>query len=261
MKPRGQNSNFKEVELPKAQTARARCYGVIDLGIVDNSYKGEEKTAHKIMLLWELPDLQAVFKDDGEKQPFMILEEFTFNPAADRSNLAKLVSSWRNKPFTPDEKAGNFDPSIFLNKTAYLQFTIKRKGNYKGEDVSKVTNANSRMALSTIMPLPAPMKEGMPKMINKPLLFDWDKIATPQDLDKDTWEAIPNFIKKKIRTSEEYQARNIASVDADNTDEPDQVSSDDDDDFGGDQAPTSNPPAENTAPAAGDDVLDEGDWA
>jgi len=50
MKPRGQSSNFKEVELPKAQSARARCYGVIDLGIVDNSYKSEEKTAHKIML-------------------------------------------------------------------------------------------------------------------------------------------------------------------------------------------------------------------
>jgi hypothetical protein len=258
MKPRGQSSNFKEVVLPKAQSARARCYGVIDLGIVDNSYKGEEKTAHKIMLLWELPDLQAVFKDDGEKQPFMILEEFTFT-TGEKGNLAKLVSSWRNKPFTADERAGNFDPSVFLNKTALLQFSIKRKGAYKGDEITKVTNVNSRMALSTIMPLPAAMKEGMPKMINKPILFDWDKIATPQDLDMDVWDTIPNFIRKKIRTSEEYLQRNIASVDTEHADEPNQVSSDDDDDFGSHNS--GNPPAENTAPASESEVLDEGEWS
>ena len=191
----------------------------------------------------------------------MILEEFTFT-TGEKGNLAKLVSSWRNKPFTSEEKAGNFDPSVFMGKTAWLQFTVKRKAAYRGDEITKVTNSNSRMALSTIMPLPAAMKTDMPKMINKPLLFDWDKIATPSDLDKDVWDAIPNFIRKKIRTSEEYQARNIVSVDEENTDEPNQVSSqNEEDDFGSTASESETPASENSAPAENSDGLDEGDWS
>lgn len=255
MKPRGYDSNFMEVELPQPQSARARCYGVIDMGIVDNSYKNEVKTAHKIMLMWELPDFRAVFSEGGTEQPFAIFEEYTYT-TGDKGNLSKLVSAWRNKPFTQAEKDGDFDCGVFLNKTAYISFTVKRKGAYKNEHIDKVTNKNSRMALNTIMPLPKPMKEGMPQAMNKLLLFDWDKVNGPNDLDMDLWNSIPNFVKKKIRTSEEYQQRQIATVDKDageqSHDQQYSSSNDagsDDDDFGTPQTYVGQPVQHQQPPA------------
>jgi hypothetical protein len=195
------SGSFKPVPLPEPQTTVARCYSLIDIGTVPNIYKNKvEGTVRKVFITWELPLLKAVFKDERGPEPFVISEEMTLS-TKDNSNFAKVVKAWRGKGFTPEEEK-EFDPTVMVGKTCIIQFEHNTKSKFKGQTIKEITNENTAMKLGAIMKRPPAME--CPPQINPSLIWDWEEIANTKVFDKEKWEKIPNFVKEKIKTSEEY---------------------------------------------------------
>lgn len=199
------SGNFKPVVLPKPQTTVARCYSLIDIGTVDNIYLNKLVGKHqRIFVTWELPLFKAVFNEEKGEQPFVISEEFTLS-TKDNSNFAKLMSQWRNKPFTKEEEK-EFDPTVLVGKTCIIQFTHKRKKSFANETIpdNQVTNENTNLKIQSIMKRPNEMD--IPNNINPYFVWDWEPIeAGTEKFDPVKFDLIPNFIKSKIQESEEYK--------------------------------------------------------
>lgn len=198
--------NFKPVRLPEPQTALARCYSVVDIGTVPNIYKGKvnPKTplTRKINITFEFPTLLATFNEERGEEPFVIGLELTAS-TGDQSNLAKLISQWRNKPLTPQEQDG-FDPTKMVGKTAYISFLHKRKPKFVGQDIAEITNENTNLKFNGIMPKPKEINA--PANINPYLIWDWDLIEKEGfDNHKETFEKIPMWLRRKIGESEQFK--------------------------------------------------------
>ena len=204
--------NFKPVKLPEPQTTVARCYSLIDIGTVPHIYQNVlQGVVHKIFLTWELPLLKAVFNEEKGEEPFVVSEELTLS-TKENSNLAKLIGQWRNEPLTPEEQQ-SFDPAVMVGKTGMVQFTHRTKVKYRDTKIDEVTSENTSMKMQGIIKRPAVME--MPAAINPMFIWDWERIESGEEIfDKEKWEKIPNFLKKKIRESEEY--KKYAPKDLDN---------------------------------------------
>jgi len=197
------SGNFKPTKLPEPQTTVARCYSMIDIGTVPNIYEGKvQGQVHRIFITWELPKLKAVFNEEKGLQPFAISEEFTLS-TKDNSNLAKLVAAWRNRPFDVKEQEG-WDPTIMIGKTAVIQFMHKTKKKFRGKeaDLEEITNENTNMKIQAIMKRSKDME--MPEPVNPYFIWDWDKVEA-EGFKEDEWSKIPNFLKDKVKQSEEFK--------------------------------------------------------
>lgn len=216
-----ESSDFKAVPLPKPQTTVARCTTVIDIGTVPESYLGDVKIMRKIYIGWELPKLLAIFNEEKGEQPFNIGLELTFS-TNEKANFSKLVSNWRNRPLSQEEKK-TFDPIVMINKPAMISFIHKRKTKYRNSEITEVTNENSWLVFNGISQLP----EGMvcPPMISKKMVWDWDLITEgKEEFSKEKFEALPKWIREKMLASEEFRkyAKGYDEAAADsNTADPD----------------------------------------
>ena len=194
--------NFNPVPLPEPQTALARCYSVIDFGTVPHIYKNQPKGyVRKIYITWEFPSLLAVFNEEKGQEPFVIGMELTAS-TGDQSNLAKLISQWRNKPLSPEEQEG-FDPSVMIGKTAYISFIHKRRPKFVGQEIKAITNENTNLKFNGIMPKPKEVEA--PANRNPYMNWDWDKVGIEGfEKHKVTFEKIPKWIQKKMAESKEF---------------------------------------------------------
>lgn len=197
------SGSFKPVELPEPQTTVARCYSLIDIGTVPNVYQGKvQGIVHRIFITWELPKLKAVFNEDRGEEPFVISEEFTLS-TKENSNLAKLVAQWRNKPLSLAEQE-EFDPTTMVGKTCVIQFIHKVKKKWASEKLEKITNENTNMKIQAIMKRPKDME--MPAQLNPTFIWDWEAIESGETtFDPEKFAKVPNFLKDKIKESEEYK--------------------------------------------------------
>jgi len=197
------SGNFNPVPLPEPQTTLARCYSIIDIGTVPNFYQNK-LTGHvrKIYITWEFPELLAIFNEEKGEEPFVIGLELTAS-TSENSNLAKLISQWRNKPLTDTEQEG-FDPSIMIGKTAFISFIHKRRPKFEGKDVTKITNENTNLKFNGIMPKPKTIEA--PPNRNSYMNWDWDKVAVESfEVHKATFEKIPKWLQKKMAESKEFK--------------------------------------------------------
>ncbi|PQA83205.1 hypothetical protein C5F52_10915 [Limnohabitans sp. TS-CS-82] len=166
-----------------AGTFLARCVRLLDLGTQTTDYQGETKTAHKVLLAFEILDAD-VRRDDG--QPHVVSKRFTAS-LHEKSALRKMLASWRGRDFTPDELKA-FDTRAVLGKTCLISLveSIKDGTNY--------TNIAGIMAAPKAMQPP----EGT---CNESLLH-WD-MAAP---DWVTFAALPKRVQEQIEASPEFKA-------------------------------------------------------
>jgi len=151
----------------------------------------------------ELPTLKAVFSEEKGPEPFVVSEEFTLS-TKENSNLSKFVMAWRGRAFSAVEQQG-WDPVTMVGKTALVQLVHKRKGKFQNMEIAEITNENTNLKIGSIMSRPKEMP--MPEQINPIFVWDWDLIATGKEpFSKDKWAKIPNFLKDKIKLSEEFKA-------------------------------------------------------
>ena len=176
-------SNYEPIA---AGTYIARCYSMIHIGTVKESYMGEEKNVNKVRLTFELPTELKVFKEENGEQPQVISKEFTLS-LAEKSNLRSFLNSWRGKALTDDE-CKSFDISVLAGKACTLSI-IHKTSKVSGKTYADIGSIGGVM-------------KGMevPEIINPLLIF------SVANFNQKYFDSFPEFIKEKISSSLEYQA-------------------------------------------------------
>jgi len=172
-------SNDKEFEQPPQGNHVAVCYRVIDLGTQTTTFNGEEKTAHKIMLGWELVDEMM---EDGK--PFSVNNRYTLS-GHPKATLRKTLESWRGRPYRDDELP--FDTAKLLGQPCMINVTHTTKDGKTYANVAAVT--------------PIPKNMTVPLIVNDMVHFDLS------DFRQEVFDSFSEGLKKTIAGSPEYKAR------------------------------------------------------
>lgn len=188
--PKG-GENFEPI--PKG-VYQAICIGLFDLGTQNNPMF--QKSAHKVMIMWEFPDHRIDVEKEGEptrNMPMVLSKEYTLSLHR-KAHLRSDLEGWREKEFTPEELDG-FKLKVLLGVNCNIQVFHKVKNEGTNDER---TYAN----VKAIMKLPKGMKKREPE--HEPILFDLDE-------EKPIPDGIPDWIADKIRMSEEYRAYGVQS--------------------------------------------------
>ena len=161
----------------------AVCSAVIDLGDQKSEYQGKEKINRKVMFVWEITDETYTDEETGAEHPRTVSSRYTMSLTS-KSNLHKMLKSWRGKGFTAEELEG-FNLTDMLGKGCQLSIV-----HTDGEKVYANVDA--------VVPLPKGMTAPEPEKV---LTFDLDE---PNALDK--LETLPEWIQNIIKKGITYQS-------------------------------------------------------
>jgi hypothetical protein len=173
-------------ELIPAGTYLARCYSMVHLGTVKQSYLGEDKWTNLVRITWELPTELRCFNAEKGEQPCAISKEVTLS-MNEKSTLRALLTGWRGKAFS-DEEAKEFDVAKLLGKPCMISIF---------HQASKSNPEKSYERIASI----SPVMKGMecPPQINPTFEF------SVLDYNQDKFDSMPEFIKEMVRGSKEFQ--------------------------------------------------------
>ena len=175
------NSNTEFSPIPEG-THIARCVRIIDLG---HQYSQQyDKWTAQVRLDFEIPDEKITIKD--EELPRIIGKTFT-NSLGERSNLRKMLESWRGKKFTDEELAG-FNLADLAGLPCMV--TVAHR-EYNGR-----TYADIAALVALPKGIPAP------EQITPSLVFDLDAFESIEDMD-----LVPEWLQDKIKDSQEWLER------------------------------------------------------
>lgn len=180
----------KPRELIQAGNYMARCYQMLEIGTTTETIEGKTVRLKKIRIGWELPTETKEFKEGEGQKPYVINEEYTLS-MNEKATLRKMLASWRGKDFT-EEEATRFNVTKLLGVAC--QLNIIHKPSKK--DPSRVYEK-----IATVSPLMKGIE--CPAQINKTMVLSYS------EFDSALFESLPDFIKDKIRSSEEYKAMNL----------------------------------------------------
>jgi hypothetical protein len=168
-----------------AGTHVARCYQIIHIGTIVDTYQGEEKLVNKVRLVFELP-LETADFGKGE-QPFSIGRDFTLS-MHEKSGLRAFVQSWLGKAMS-DAEASKFDIGTLLGKEAMVS-VMHRTAN-TGRNYADLKGAS-------------PLAKGMtcPPQVNAAFLLDYDS----EDFDL-RFKMLPEWLQNKVSSSAEFSQR------------------------------------------------------
>ena len=164
----------------------ARCIGVTQIGTVVENIMGQDKRMHKIRLTWELPLETRVFDKDKGEQPYVFSKEYTLS-LSEKAKLRESLQSWRGKAFTAEELQG-FDITNVVGVPCMLNII---------HEPSKKDPTKKYEALASVAALSKGVK--CPPQVNPSKIFSLD------NWDSELFDTFPDFIKDKIRSSEEYK--------------------------------------------------------
>lgn len=178
------NSGFTR-ELVPAGNYIARCYKMIEIGTVAEVVMGQTKTLHKVRIGWELPTETKVFDQAKGEQPLVIDQEYTLS-MNEKSNLRKMLESWRGKAFT-EKEAEAFDITKLLGAPCMLNIIHKQS-----------KTGNSYEQISSVTAVPKGFQ--VPNQVNKNFVLSYDS------WNQEMFESLPEFIRTKMQSSLEYAA-------------------------------------------------------
>ncbi len=164
----------------------ARCIAMHHIGTVPENIMGKEKKLNKVRITWELPDELKEFKEGEGEKPYVISKEFTLS-MNEKANLRKFLEGWRSKGFTELE-AKSFDITKLLEVPAMI--TVVHKTSKSGRVYADVASVSK---------LPKNMK--CPPQVNPTFELNYDDHWSEEAFNK-----LPDFLKDKMRTSDEYKA-------------------------------------------------------
>lgn len=168
---------------PPAGSHLAICYRVLDLGTQLTRYMGEQKSQHKIMLSWELPE---ELTEDG--QPFSVHQRYTFS-MHEKATLRKHLEAWRGKAFEEhDFGPGGFEVSKLLGQACLISITHTEK---EGKTYANVASVSA---------LPKAMRENVPAAKNDKIILSLD----PGEFNADVFGGLSEGLKDVIKRSPEY---------------------------------------------------------
>lgn len=158
-------------------THQARCFAVIDLGTQHSETFAD---AYKILIMWETPHERVII--DKEERPMTIHKEYSLT-LAKRATLRKHLETWRGRPFTKEELEG-FEVANVIGAPCLLSVVH-----------TESANGNTYAKIEAVSAIPKGM-EVMP-LFHKTAKYDL------ADGDNEAYKALPEWIQKKIKASEE----------------------------------------------------------
>lgn len=170
-----------EFEKLEAGSYLARCVTMIHIGTVKETIGGKDKTLNKVRISWETPTEKKVFSEEKGEQPYVLSQDYTLS-MSEKSNLRKMLESWRGEKFT-EEQAEEFDITVLLGKPCMISVIHNEKG------YPVISSVSMPIKGTTVPPQITPSKE---------LNYD--------NFDYTFFETLPDFIKDKMKTSEEFKA-------------------------------------------------------
>lgn len=174
-------------ELIPAGNYVARCFQLIEIGTVTDNVMGRPSTAKKVRIGWELPNELKVFDETKGPQPLSISTEYTLSTGK-KSNMRKMLASWRGKDFTEDEAKG-FDVTKLIGAPCMLNIIHKQGATDPSKTYEKIAGIT-----------PMPKGVSCPEAINKPFIISYD------DWSLDKFQTLPDFIANRMKESSEFQA-------------------------------------------------------
>jgi hypothetical protein len=112
-----------DFEKLKSGTYQAICIGVYDIGLETFVYQGEEKTNHKVVILWEVNERYTKGEFLGKR--FLVSKKYTLS-LSDKANLRKDLESWQGRTFGETEKTYDIEKAIGRN--CLLNIVLNDKG-------------------------------------------------------------------------------------------------------------------------------------
>lgn len=172
----------------------ARLYQIIYIGTIPTTWKGQEKLSNKVRLGFELCNERKVFKEGEPERPYSISREFTFSMGA-KGNLRPFVEGMRGVKMHDDE-AYNLDFDEILGDACLLTVVHEEK---EGNIYSNIMNSSP-----------------LPKGMEAPVIYNETQIIDVSTSSREDIEKLPDFIKNKLYSSEEWANRlSMKSVDKD----------------------------------------------
>jgi hypothetical protein len=195
--PKKEGGDF---EIAPAGNHIARVYRIINLGNVPYTYQGQEKRGPKIRVYFELCNEIVEYEKDGQKvtRPFSVSEEYTLSMHS-KAILRKIVEGIVGN--MKDEEAWEFDIETILGKACLLN-VVHNKSKDGQKEYANVAGTS---------PIPKGMGDA-PAIVNAPAIVDV-LTASLEQID-----ALPDFLKEKMRGSTEFYERFLA-VEQDSADD------------------------------------------
>ena len=125
----------------QAGTFAARCCQIVDMGQQTSTFENEVKTAHKILIGFEILDDENR-RTDGTSH--IVSKRFTSSLHV-KSALRKFLEMWRGRAFTGDELKG-FDLKNVLGLNCLVSITHSEKGDRIYANLAGVTKLPKNMA-------------------------------------------------------------------------------------------------------------------
>jgi hypothetical protein len=163
----------------------ARLYQIIHIGTNEFEYRGETKKSDKLRLSFELCNEKKAFKEGEEARPFSVSREFGFSMGP-KSHLRPFVEGMIGTALF-DEEAYNFDFDDLLGRECLLNVVHEEK------------NGNVYANIKGATPLP--------KGMTAPDIFNDTQMIDVNTSPAEVIEALPEFIKNKMYSSEEWIGR------------------------------------------------------
>lgn len=165
----------------KAGTYIAICTVVADPG---EQYSDKFKSySPKLHLGFDIPSERIMI--DGVDKPCRVSKDYTASINS-KSAFFTMITSWQGKTLSDEEKQ-EFDASALLGKGCMVSVTVDE------------TESGTYNRIASVVGLPAGIET--PKAENDLILFDWDTFT------EDGFNALPEWLKDKIKKSTEYQQR------------------------------------------------------
>lgn len=182
------NQNDGASLIAPSGTHVARCYQIVHIGTISDTYQGEQKLVNKVRLNFELPDCLHVFNESNGEQPFSIGRDFTVS-MHEKSALRQFIQTWLGKPLT-DEEAYNFDIASMIGQPCMV--TVMHRQSANGKTYANIQGISSLM-------------KGLvcPEAINQPFVLDFH---TPDFAEK--LNTLPEWLQVKVMSSLEFAERN-----------------------------------------------------
>lgn len=163
----------------------ARIYQIIHIGTIAG-FQGTMQ--NKARITFELPTELKVFNEEKGEQPRVISQDYTLS-FHEKATLTKVINACDPKALKIDDDGfiEEFDIEQLMGKTCLVNIIHK-----KGKEDKIYANVSSCMALP----------KGMicPPAINEPSVLNYD------NWNEELFEKLPDFLKDKIKSSDEYKA-------------------------------------------------------
>ncbi len=183
----------KDIEIIPAGNYFARCYCMIEYGHIMESFQGKDpELKHKVRIIWELPTETYAFKEGDDPRPRSIGEEYTISLST-KANLRKVIESWRGKALT-NKEADEFDITKLLGKSCLINI-VHTEGKAGTKSAGKFFTK-----IAGVSPLPKGFPSHEQHYESKVFNFD-------ENFDAGFIEGLPDFIKLKVKSSEEWKEK------------------------------------------------------